>query len=297
MVGDCVTVIPAREIPEDRIDDTTLHTHKKSMETEAEWVIHSIAARNNAMIRPPLANLTHLFILLPCASPKPDLCMADKLVAIAVADGVTPVIITSKFDMDPVMGAHIGDIYRKANIQVFPVSAVDGYGTDALNAYLAATAGSGTVTAAFAGVSAAGKSTLMTLLYPHLQLKTNTVSRKIQRGRHTTRHVELYPVTAGGHMYFLADTPGFSVIDFTRFDFFTVEKLPETFPEFADCLGKCKYTKCTHTREEGCAVLAKLAKDGIAPERHASYCAIRKEILEKPEWLRQKETAQHGKRN
>lgn len=297
LVGDHVTVIPARETETEEIKDDPAVRQLSKKDAEAEWVIHTIQERKNTLIRPPLSNLTHLFILLPCASPKPDLCMADKLTSIAVHAGITPVILTSKIDMDPEMAAHIHEIYTLAGFSVFPLSAVTGAGLDTLEAYLAGIAGAGMVTAAFAGVSAAGKSTLMTRLYPHLQLKTNTVSRKIQRGRHTTRHVELYPVSANnGALYFLADTPGFSVIDFTRFDFFPVEDLPETFPEFTDCLGACRYTKCTHTKEEGCAVLAKMARGEIAAKRHESYCAIRHEILEKPEWQRQKEAEHRAKR-
>jgi len=146
--------------------------------------------------------------------------------------------------------------------------------------------------AAFAGVSGAGKSTLMTRMYPGLDLKTNTVSRKIERGRHTTRHVELYPVPAGGHMYYLADTPGFSMLDFTRFNLLPLEDLPGSFPEFSDCLGNCRYTKCTHTREEGCAVLEKLREGKIAVERHENYTVIGEEIRKKPQWKREKEEAE-----
>lgn len=296
LVGDYVTILPAREMEDSQPNPDPLTHAQKKKEAQAQWVIDAILERKNALIRPPLSNLTHLFILLPCASPLPDLCMADKLTAIAVHCGITPVIVTSKTDMDPKMAANIAHIYETAGFSVFPLSAVSGEGIDALEAYLFAIAAEGKVTAAFAGVSAAGKSTLMTRLYPHLALKTNTVSRKIQRGRHTTRHVELYPVTSGDARYFLADTPGFSVIDFTRFDFFPVEALPDTFPEFAECIGECRYTKCTHTKEEGCAVLAKITDGKIAPERHESYCAIRREILEKPEWQRQKESEHRGKR-
>ena len=91
-------------------------------------------------------------------------------------------------------------------------------------------------------------------------------------------------------LYFLADTPGFSMLDFTRFNFLTADELPESFPEFTDCLGGCRYTKCTHTKEEDCAVLEKLRAGRMAESRHMNYVAIREEILKKPEWKRQKET-------
>ena len=147
----------------------------------------------------------------------------------------------------------------------------------------------GHISGAFAGVSGAGKSTLMTALFPDLQLKTGVVSRKTERGRHTTRHVELYPIAVGKGIFWLADTPGFSMLDFTRFDFFPYDELAGSFREFAECLGECRYTKCTHTKEEGCAILAKLADGKIAPVRHENFITIGEEIRKKPQWKREKE--------
>lgn len=285
LAGDDVLISPANSIEEEVLNKE---------ERDAGWVITDIQPRKNDMIRPPMANLTHLFVVVPCASPKPDLLMADKLTCIAVHKNITPVFVINKMDMDPEMNERICHMYALAGFPAFPLSAATGEGVDALEAYLqteaekAQKAGS-PMRAAFAGVSGAGKSTLMTRLYPDLQLKTNTVSAKIERGRHTTRHVELYPVKAGEHTYFLADTPGFSMLDFTRFNFLTAEELPESFPEFADCIGDCRYTKCTHTREEGCAVLEKVRRGKMEESRHQNYITIREEILKKPEWKRQKE--------
>ncbi len=265
--------------------------------TDVQYVIREIEPRQNTLIRPPMANLTHIFVVLPCAEPAPDLLMADKLTAIAVNSGVRPVMVVNKADIAPDMGQKLTEIYTKAGFPVFLVSAASGLGVDQLEAYLAREAAFGEASgrpmqAAFAGVSAAGKSTLMTRLYPHLSLKTNTVSRKIERGRHTTRHVQLYPIRTGDHTYYLADTPGFSMLDFTRFNLLPLEELPDAFPEFADCLGNCRYTKCTHTKEEGCAVLDKLRSGDIAPSRHENFVAIGEEIRKKPQWQREKEAEQ-----
>ena len=267
---------------------------EKARGVDVDWVIDAVDERRSLMIRPPVANLDILFAVIPCASPEPDLLTADKLTVIAENYGVEPVIVVNKADLAPERADEIRRIYETAGYRVFPLSAAGGEGVGALRAYLAEvsrTGGSrGHVSGAFAGASGAGKSTLMTALFPGLALTTGEVSRKIERGRHTTRHVELYPVRMepeeGGGVFWLADTPGFSMLDFTRFDFFPYDELASSFREFGDCLGKCRYTKCTHLREEGCAVLEKLANGGIAQSRHDSYVRIYGEQRKVPEWKR-----------
>ena len=133
----------------------------------------------------------------------------------------------------------------------------------------------------------------MKRLFPSLDLKTGEVSRKTERGRHTTRHVELFPVPGNGRC-FIADTPGFSLLDFAKYNYCELNLLASTFREFSDCLGKCRYTKCTHTKEEGCAVLEKLASGGISKERHDNYIALYNEIKSIPEWKRKKMTSNDG---
>lgn len=295
--GDVVQMLPTSQMdPAETEADEDTATFPEGG-ADVQYVIREIEPRQNTLIRPPMANLTHLFVVLPCAEPTPDLLMADKLTAIAVHSGVRPVMIVNKADIAPDMGEQLTEIYTKAGFPVFLVSAASGLGVDALEDYLRTEAAWGEesgrpMQAAFAGVSAAGKSTLMTRLYPHLSLKTNTVSRKIERGRHTTRHVQLYPVSCGGHTYYLADTPGFSMLDFTHYNLLPLEDLPYAFPEFTECLGNCRYVKCTHTREEGCAVLDKLRDGNIAPSRHENFVAIWEEIRKKPQWQREKEAEQ-----
>jgi ribosome biogenesis GTPase len=137
---------------------------------------------------------------------------------------------------------------------------------DALRDYLAETVKDGGI-AAFAGASGVGKSTLLSALFPHLDLATGSVSDKTQRGRHTTRSVELFPFGGG----FVADTPGFSLLDFERFDFIPFEFLASAFPEFSPYISECRYDDCTHIKEEGCAILEALKEGKIAPSRHESY--------------------------
>lgn len=260
---------------------------KKSDDIRVDYVIDEILDRRNLLIRPPVANLDYLFAVIPAASPAPDLLTADKLTVIAENYGIETVIIVNKCDIDPESAKRISDIYTLAGYTVFCLSAAVGDGVDALAEYISRLSGeSGHISGAFAGVSGGGKSTLMTALFPDLQLKTGNVSRKTERGRHTTRHVELYPQECGGGYFWLADTPGFSMLDFTRFNFFPYDELAMSFREFNDCLGECRYTKCTHLREEGCAVLEKMRSGLISESRHDSYVRIYEEQRSVPEWKR-----------
>ncbi len=262
-----------------------------------DYVIDRILPRTSALIRPPVANLTHLFAVIPAAQPKPDLVTADKLTVIAENCGIEPVIVINKADLDRENTAVLREIYEKAGYRVFALSAQTGEGVDALYRCIGETAsGEIPMLSAFAGVSGAGKSTLMTRLFPSLGLKTGRVSRKTERGRHTTRHVELYPVKIGGGELYIADTPGFSMLDFTRFNFFPTDELAQSFREFADCVGTCRYTKCTHTKEEGCAVIARMERGEVPVSRHESYIKILEEMKKKPDWERQKEEEERSSR-
>lgn len=253
-------------------------------EEPLEGVICEIEERTSSLIRPALANLTHLFIVIPATKPKPDLVTADKLISAAEDKNIEPVIVITKEDLDESETERIAAIYKTGAFQVFTLSGHTGEGVDALLKYMEKAA-EDRLLAAFAGVSGAGKSTLMAKLFPELSsLKTGEVSRKIQRGKHTTRHAELYPVKVGESTCFIADTPGFSMIDFARFNFFDRESLPYTFREFAPLMGECRYTKCTHTKEEGCAVLEGVKNGSIAKGRHESYIAMLEEINKNPPW-------------
>ena len=133
---------------------------------------------------------------------------------------------------------------------------------------------------AFSYTNLKSKSTLLNKLFPELDLATNTLSKKTQRGRHTTREVTLFSVGDG----YIADTPGFSMLDFERFDFFDLEDLKDTFREFGDYIGECKYTKCSHTKEEGCAILAAMKDGKIAKSRHENYCMLYDVLKNKHKW-------------
>lgn len=249
---------------------------------EGDYVILSIGDRKNLLIRPALANLDLLFVCIPTASPEPDLRTVDKLIAIAVHNGIDCAVVITKSSLNPDYAEHLAAIYRTTALPTFVTDSVAGRFPDDLRAYLSEH-GKDRISA-FAGASGVGKSTLINRLFPELALETGRVSEKTERGRHTTRKVELFPLLGG----YLADTPGFTMLDFKRFDFLTKEDLPDAFPEFAPYLYHCRYTKCSHTKEEGCAILAALGEGKIAPSRHESYLDLYETLKDKHDWDKKK---------
>ena len=246
---------------------------------EQNAVINEISDRKNSLIRPPLANLDTIFVTMAASSPKPMLDMTDKLTAILEHNDITPVIVVGKCELDREYAALIKETYEKTGYKVFVLSCATGEGIDEIQNYIN-TSLDGKI-AAFAGASGVGKSTLMNKLFPTLELGTGDVSRKTARGKHTTRAVTLFPI---GENSFLADTPGFSMLDFERFDFFDLEQLPLCFPEINDRIGECKYTKCTHLKEEGCAIVDAVKRGEIAKSRHESYVLLYDILKNKHKW-------------
>ncbi len=234
-----------------------------------ETVVTDILPRKNALIRPPLANVTVLVVTAAALSPAPSYEMLDRLLAICAYEDITPLFAVTKGDLDEDKARELFSHYEKAGYRVFLLSSLTGEGVASLRAALAETLSEGGI-AAFAGASGVGKSTLLSALFPHLSLATGTLSEKTDRGRHTTRHVELFPFGEG----YVADTPGFSLLDFERFDFLPLEALADCFPEFRAYIGRCRYDDCSHTKEEGCAILAAVEAGEVSRKRHESYLTL-----------------------
>lgn len=262
LVGDLVTV---------QYDDSSYADEKGKILPDADGtgiMIAEILPRRNSLIRPPLANVDVMLVVIAAASPDPDIPTMDKLLTILEFNRIEPVIIIGKSELKPKRSGKIAALYEKIGYRTFVLSCYTGEGVQAFSDF-AHTELRGKITAV-AGASGAGKSTLLNTVFPNLNLVTGDISEKIGRGKNTTRHTELFdlPGTAGGY---IADTAGFSLLDFERFDFFTLEDLPHTLREFAPYLGKCRYTDCTHINDEECAILEAVQAGAIPRTRHEAY--------------------------
>ena len=233
----------------------------------------SIEPRKNQLLRPAVANVDQLVVVCSAAPPKTETLLIDKVTAIAAHKGIDTLIVINKCDLD--RGDRLYQIYTQAGFSVFRVSAETGEGVDALRAALA-----GKVSA-FAGNSGVGKSSLLYRLYPQFHAQVGTISEKIERGRHTTRHVELMKLPEGGY---LADTPGFSAFQAEKMDLVLAADLQDTFREFEPYLGRCRFTGCAHVKEKGCAVRAAVEAGEIPKERHESYCRLYESVKDIKEW-------------
>ena len=279
-------------LPGDRVtvgySDASMTKEQAADPNGTDIRIEGIHSRRNALIRPPMANLDTLFIMLAAAAPAPILPMVDKLICIAEHNHIEPVILIGKADLAPAYATELRDVYRAAGFDAFAVSTAADRANDVddLRRYIHEHM-SGRI-AAFAGASGVGKSTLMNLLFPLLSQQTGSVSEKTERGRHTTRQVTLFPSTLLAPeektAYYIADTPGFSLLDFEQFDFMEKEDLPDAMREFRPYLGQCRYTDCTHTKEQDCAIVQAVARGEIAQCRHESFLIVYNELKDKKPW-------------
>ena len=249
---------------------------------EASYVISEIVDRRNSLIRPPMANLDYLFVTMAAAAPSPILSTVDKLIAIAEHNKIEPVIVITKCELDSARAKEIYEIYSKCGFYCFMLSAKENIGVSDIDEFIREKLP--TKTAAFAGASGIGKSTLLNRLFPSLDLSTSEISKKIERGRHTTREVNLFPLSEKTNCGYIADTPGFSMLDFKRFDFFEKDELIDTMREFAPYIGSCRYTKCSHTKEQGCAVIEAVRSGDIPKSRHESYVEIYDILKTRKKW-------------
>ena len=242
-----------------------------------EGFVEAVEARRNQFARPAAANIDQLVILASAAIPVTEPYLIDRIASIAALKGCQVLLCLNKCDLDS--AAELYDIYSRSAIPVLRVSAVTGQGLDALREAIRGKL------SAFTGNSGVGKSSVLNALLPSLALPVGEVSKALGRGRHTTRHVELFSL---GEDTYIIDTPGFSSFDTAEMDLALKQHLPDTFPEFAPYVGDCRFTGCTHTKEKGCRVL-QAVKDGLIPaSRHRSYVRLYDELKDVKEWQQKK---------
>ena len=234
---------------------------------ENENTVDDILPRKNSLVRPPLANIDVLGIVVSTCSPNPNFQVIDKLISISENKNIEPVIIVTKSDI--VNGNEIKRVYQNSGFTVFENTRVD-----EIKRFLS------DKVMAFTGNSGVGKSTLLNAIDSRLALSTGEISEKLGRGRHTTRHTELYKIGGG----YIADTPGFSSLDLDRYESVLKDDLPYCFREFRPFLGKCKFTTCAHAGDLGCEVVKALREGKIEQSRYDSYVALYEDIKNIKSW-------------
>lgn len=228
-------------------------------------VITKVSERKNILIRPNIANVDNLIIVLS-PIPKPDYILIDKLILMCLDNDIKPIICANKEDLSSEFREEVLSQYKDVVLDVVSVSAINKSGLDNLKKLL-----KGKISA-FAGQSAVGKSTILNSLLLDEIAKTGSVSEKTQRGRHTTRHTEMFAL---GDNSYIIDTPGFSMLNIPNI---THDNLKYYYPDFVDF--NCKYTSCTHTKEsESECGIKQAVKDGyINKDRFERYNYIYNEL-------------------
>lgn len=243
-----------------------------SVTQEGKGVIEKIINRKNCISRPPVANIDKLFIVSSHSSPSPNTFLIDKMTVIAEACDIEPIIIFNKSDMGDF--SYFEDIYVKSGFKTYTVSAINGIGMEKLSLELK------DCVSAFTGNSGVGKSSILNYYFGNDVIKTGEISDKLGRGRHTTRHTQLYELPFGG---FVADTPGFSSLELEIMDYSVKENLPFYFRDF-EGFTNCKFSSCTHTKEKGCMVVEAVNSGKIVQSRHNSYLQIFDELKDLKPW-------------
>ena len=242
-----------------------------------EGYVEAILPRRNAFRRPAVANIDQLVIVASGAIPVTDPFLIDRMCAVAALKDCGVVLLLNKHDLDP--AEELYRIYTAAGFPTLRVSAETGEGIAELKELL-----SGKLST-FTGNSGVGKSSILNRLDPHFSLKVGEVSQALGRGRHTTRHVELFRLPNGAE---IMDTPGFSSFEAEELNWELKQRLPETFLEFRPYLGQCRFVGCSHTREKGCAVLEAVRHGDIQKSRHQSYLRLYEELKPLKEWEQRK---------
>lgn len=230
--------------------------------------VEKILERTNSILRPPIANVDQIFLFIPTANPKYNLLLIDKMLAYYESKHVEVVPIISKYDMDPEEALKLTALYESADYKVYRLSAYERETVESVKKLLPGK------TTALSGVSGSGKSTFLNNVLG-LNLETGSVSEKTNRGKHTTRHTEIFKGEEGMYLF---DTPGFSSMDLSEIESGELDKY---FRDFHDYLGQCKFLDCSHRKEPGCRILKAYTDGDIRPSRYENYLKIYEELSEK----------------
>ena len=242
-----------------------------------EGFVEAILPRKNDFTRPAVANIDQLVVIASGAIPKTDPFLIDRVAAIAALKGCGVVVVLNKCDLDSADDLY--GIYTAAGFPTVRVSAETGEGIGELVPLIT------DKLSAFTGNSGVGKSSILNALDPEFHLQVGDVSQALGRGRHTTRHVELYHLSCGADV---VDSPGFSSFETDELNLELKHHLPETFVEFRPWLDQCRFVGCSHTREAGCAVLEAVRAGQIQKSRHASYVRLYEELKPLQDWQEKK---------
>ena len=238
-----------------------------------EGFVEAVEERKNVFSRPAAANIDQLVIIASGAIPVTDPYLVDRISAIAALKGCAVLVVLNKCDLD--RADDLYEIYASSAIPVLRVSAETGEGLAELRQAITGKLN------AFTGNSGVGKSSILNALDPAFSLPVGEVSKALGRGRHTTRHVEMFALGADTYVI---DTPGFSSFDTEELNLELKRRLPETFPEFAPYVDDCRFVGCRHLKEKGCAVLQAVKEGKIPRGRHASYVRLFEELKDVNEW-------------
>ncbi len=240
-----------------------------------EGVIDQILPRRNFFARPAVANIDQLVMIISEAIPKADPNVIDRMTVMAAMKQCDVLICINKCDLDEAL--QLNRIYTNAGFPTLCMSAKTGEGTDELLAHLEGKL------SVFTGNSGVGKSSILNALSPDWDLAVAEVSKALGRGKHTTRHIEMFTLPSGARVI---DTPGFSSFSFEDDAFDDGTELAAFYPDFQPYLTSCRFTGCTHRSEQGCALLKALDDGKIEASRHTSYLRLYDERHAKPEWTK-----------